>query len=184
MTDEVSTCIALLHDIADALRLLNYGSDADHSDYVRAIRANPIAMAIKLADLAHSSDETRFAGCENMGAPQLTRWQEKHTKAKAILKEIDRRPAVRCTFLPQGQIIAVEGIRICGSLVWCNSICWRTPVSSRKSQTHRMNLSENATGYNMPVAFLYKKRKVPSTYVTNAILSSVFSSCVARQMSM
>lgn len=89
MTDEVSTCIALLHDIAVALRLLNYESGVDLFDYVRSIWADPIAMAIKPADLAHNTDETRFAGCDDMGAPQLTRWQEQYTKSKAILKKID-----------------------------------------------------------------------------------------------
>ena len=105
MTDEVSACVALLHDVAedtnltledlerefpqevtDALRLLNHEKGTDYFDYVRAIKQNPVAMKVKLADLAHNSDETRFAGCGDIPAEQLARWREKYAKAKAILE--------------------------------------------------------------------------------------------------
>lgn len=106
MTDEVSTCAALLHDVVedtgitfedlekefpksvtDALRLLTHAKETDYFDYVRAIKENPVAMQVKLADLAHNSDQTRFAGCEDISAEKLARWQEKYAKAKAILTE-------------------------------------------------------------------------------------------------
>ena len=105
MTDEVSACVALLHDVAedtnltledlerefpqevtDALRLLNHEKGTDYFDYVRAIKQNPVAVKVKLADLAHNSDETRFAGCGDIPAEQLARWREKYAKAKAILE--------------------------------------------------------------------------------------------------
>lgn len=104
MTDEVSTCVALLHDVVedtemtfedlekdfpkavtDALRLLTHDKDTDYFDYVRGIKGNPVAMQVKLADLAHNSDQSRFAGCEDISAEKLTRWQEKYAKAKEIL---------------------------------------------------------------------------------------------------
>lgn len=78
MTDEVSVCVALLHDVVedtdltfadlerefppevtDALRLLTHEKGTDYFDYVRAIKKNPVAVKVKLADLAHNSDETR-----------------------------------------------------------------------------------------------------------------------------
>ena len=80
MTDETTTCAALLHDVVEdtdmtlddlardfppevveAVRLLTHTEDVDYFDYVRAIRGNPIATAVKLADLAHNSDSARAA---------------------------------------------------------------------------------------------------------------------------
>lgn len=105
MTDEVSTCVALLHDVTedtdltledleqefpkevtDALRLLTHKAGTDYFDYVRAIKQNPVALKVKLANLAHNSDETRFAGCGDIPAEQLARWREKYAKARAILE--------------------------------------------------------------------------------------------------
>ena len=81
MDDETSTCVALLHDVVEdsdvtlddlarefppevveGVRLMTHDPEVDYLDYVRAIRGNPLAMKVKLADLAHNSDETRFAG--------------------------------------------------------------------------------------------------------------------------
>lgn len=109
MTDEVSACVALLHDVVEdtavtftelelefprevveALRLLTHNKGTDYFDYVRAIRANPIALKVKLADLAHNSDESRFSGCEDIVQEQLVRWREKYAKAKAILVGSER----------------------------------------------------------------------------------------------
>lgn len=57
--------------------------------YVRAIKKNPIAVKVKRADLVHNSDKTRFAGCEDISADQLIRWQEKYAKARAILEGVN-----------------------------------------------------------------------------------------------
>lgn len=100
MTDELSACAALLHDVVedtpvtlaflacsfpppviDALRLLTRTPGGDYLDYVRAIGQNPIARRVKLADLAHNLDETRLAG--SRGARQPDR--EKYLAARAIL---------------------------------------------------------------------------------------------------
>lgn len=105
MPDEISVCAALLHDVAedtsvtleelerefprevtDAVRLLTHAPETDYFDYVRAIRQNPVAVRVKLADLAHNSDETRFAGSA-VSEEQLARWREKYKRAKAILTE-------------------------------------------------------------------------------------------------
>ena len=105
MEDEYTCCAALLHDtvedtdvtleqlsaefpaeVVDAVRLLTHDPDTDYYDYVRAIRDNPIAMKVKLADLTHNTDETRFAG---VPAPKerIGYLRDKYTKAKAILLE-------------------------------------------------------------------------------------------------
>lgn len=106
MTDEISTCAALLHDVVEdtavtieeleqefpkevtgVLRLLTHEKGTDYFDYVRAIKGNPVAVKVKLADLAHNSDETRFAGCDGMPAEQLVKWREKYARARRILED-------------------------------------------------------------------------------------------------
>ena len=108
MTDEISACVALLHDVVedtavtfwdlerqfpkevtDALRLLTHERGTDYFEYIRAIRSNPLAVKVKLADLAHNSDETRFAGCGELPEKQLSERREKYAKAKAILEGAD-----------------------------------------------------------------------------------------------
>ncbi len=46
--------------VVDALSLLTHDDDTKYMDYVRAIKGNPIAKAVKLADLRHNSDITRL----------------------------------------------------------------------------------------------------------------------------
>ena len=106
MEDEFTTCVALLHDVVedtsltfkeledqfpkevlDALRLLTHEKGTDYFEYVRAIKENSIAKAVKLADIAHNSDETRLAGCKDATEEQIIRWREKYAKAKRILEE-------------------------------------------------------------------------------------------------
>ena len=106
MSDEISTCVSLLHDvpedtditieelrrefpeeITDALNLLTHGEGIDYFDYIRAIRRNPVAVKVKLADLAHNSDETRFAGCEDVSGEELARRREKYAEARRILED-------------------------------------------------------------------------------------------------
>lgn len=105
MEDEVSCCAALLHDVAEdtavtmdelarefppeviaVLKLLTHKDGVDYFDYVRAIKANPVAVKVKLADLAHNSDQTRCVG-SGLTAEQLAFWQQKYQKAKEILSE-------------------------------------------------------------------------------------------------
>lgn len=109
MTDEISACVALLHDVVedtdvtfaeleqifpkavtDALRLLTHEIGTDYFEYIRAIKKDPVAKKVKLADLAHNSDETRFAGCGSVTEAQLARWREKYSRAKEILNGENR----------------------------------------------------------------------------------------------
>ena len=105
MEDEISCCAALLHDVVEdtavtmadlsrefpeevmaVLRLLTHEEDVPYFDYVRKIKANPIAVRIKLADIAHNSDQTRCVGSD-LTEQQLAYWREKYEKARAILTE-------------------------------------------------------------------------------------------------
>ncbi|MDE5601091.1 MAG: HD domain-containing protein [Clostridia bacterium] len=105
MTDEYSVCVALLHDVVEdtqvtfdelsrifpdeviaALKLLTHEDGVDYFDYVRAIKGNPIAMAVKLADLKHNSDQTRLVGSD-VSRERIAAWEEKYSKAMRILNQ-------------------------------------------------------------------------------------------------
>ena len=106
MDDEISCCVALLHDtvedtdvtleelktifpaaVTDAVALLTHSSDVDYFDYVRAIKDNPIARKVKLADLAHNSDQSRCVGSD-LTEERKEKWRLKYEKATKILTEI------------------------------------------------------------------------------------------------
>ena len=101
MEDEISTCAALLHDtvedtdvtleelekvfpreVVDVIRLLTHPKGMDYFDYVRAIRQNPVAVKIKLADLAHNSDASRISNQKN-----AEKRRAKYAAARKILTE-------------------------------------------------------------------------------------------------
>ena len=106
MDDEISCCVALLHDtvedtaltledlkgifpseVTDAVALLTHRDGTDYFDYVRAIRGNPIAAKVKLADLAHNSDQSRCIG-SGLTEERKAAWLSKYEKATKILTEI------------------------------------------------------------------------------------------------
>lgn len=108
MPDEISTCTALLHDViedtdltlhdlqrdfpeevVEAVRLLTHEQGIDYYDYVRALKSNPTARLVKLADLQHNSDESRMAGNTTISEQQRQHWREKYAKAKEILQDQD-----------------------------------------------------------------------------------------------
>lgn len=109
MSDEVTTCVALLHDVVEdtevtlsqleqefprevteAVRLLTHEEGIPYLDYVHALKANSVARAVKLADLAHNSDETRLRAFPNFPAETLARWREKYARAREILLAEER----------------------------------------------------------------------------------------------
>lgn len=103
MTDEETTIAALLHDVVedtpytfedlaamgfsdavmDALRLLTHSDDTPYMEYVAQIKPNPIARAVKLADLRHNSDPARL---ETLDGRALIR-AEKYRKAIEYLEK-------------------------------------------------------------------------------------------------
>ncbi len=80
MQDENTTIVALLHDVVEdtditlenlrqegfcddvinAIALMTHGDKVEYLEYVKKIKPNPIARAVKLADLRHNSDITRL----------------------------------------------------------------------------------------------------------------------------
>ena len=103
METEETTIVALLHDliedtdytiedlinmgfnkaITDAVSLMTHADNVDYMDYICMIKENPIAKAVKLADLKHNSDLTRL---DSIDEKALTR-REKYLKAMALLEE-------------------------------------------------------------------------------------------------
>lgn len=106
MTDEYSVCAALLHDVAedtditveelkkdfppevtDALQLLTHNKNDDYYDYVRKIKSNPVARMVKLADIAHNSDQSRIVVHTPEAEAKKANWKLKYEKALQILNE-------------------------------------------------------------------------------------------------
>lgn len=105
MDDEVSCCAALLHDVVEdtdvrmeelarefpeeviqVLKLLTHDDAVPYFDYVREIKKHPVAKKVKLADLAHNSDQTRCVGSD-LTEEKLAHWKAKYEKATKILLE-------------------------------------------------------------------------------------------------
>ena len=96
MDDEYSTCVALLHDVVEdtditlddlrrngfpeevteALSLMTHNDDVPYLDYVRAMKDNPIARKVKLADLAHNSDLTRLDEADDKAIERVNKYKQ------------------------------------------------------------------------------------------------------------
>ena len=105
MTSEETVTVALLHDvvedtdytisdladmgfppvITDALMLLTHDEAVPYLDYVAKIKENPVAKAVKLADLRHNSDLSRL---DSIDEKALER-KQKYIKAIALLEDAE-----------------------------------------------------------------------------------------------
>ena len=103
METEETTIVALLHDVVedtdytiddlikmgfdktvtDAIALLTYDNAVEYMDYVRLVKSNPVAKAVKLADLRHNSDLSRMDVVDEKALSRT----EKYKKAIALLEE-------------------------------------------------------------------------------------------------
>lgn len=107
MDDEITCTVALLHDtvedttvtledlarafppeVVEAVALLTHDPAVDYFDYIRAIRRNPIAVKVKLADLAHNGDQTRCAGSA-ISPERMEGWKKKYEKARMLLNDTE-----------------------------------------------------------------------------------------------
>lgn len=105
MNDESTICVALLHDVVEdtdisfeqlseagfsdeiisAIKLMTHDDSVPYMEYVRKIKANPIAAAVKLADLRHNSDLTRLDTVDE----NVKQRAEKYNKAIQLLLSAD-----------------------------------------------------------------------------------------------
>ena len=96
MKDEASTVTALLHDVVEdtdytladlrvmgfsaevlsALALLTHDDAVPYLEYIRQLSRNPIARAVKLADLAHNSDLSRLEQITDADRKRAEKYQE------------------------------------------------------------------------------------------------------------
>ena len=111
MNDELSTCVALLHDVAEdtditlddlkskgfpdevieALVLMTHKDGVPYLDYVRAMKDNPIARKVKLADLAHNSDLTRLDKVDDKAIERINKYKQ----AALILERAERQSKIK-----------------------------------------------------------------------------------------
>lgn len=102
MTDAATTLVALLHDVVEdsgmtldqleaegfppevirAVEKMTHDPQVPYMDYVAAIAEDPIAKAVKLADLRHNSDLTRLSSPTR----QDLRRREKYLHAIELLQ--------------------------------------------------------------------------------------------------
>ena len=105
MTDELSCAAALLHDVVEdspwtleqlseqgipapvleALALLTHDPDTPYLDYVRRLSGNPIARAVKRADLLHNSDPSRLPCADSAALRRLNKYEQ----AIALLDSVE-----------------------------------------------------------------------------------------------
>ena len=103
MQTEETTIVALLHDVAEdtditledlakqgfgdgvmqALKLLTHDEKVDYMDYVHAIKENPTAKAVKLADLQHNSDLSRLDAVDEKALER----RQRYLQAMALLED-------------------------------------------------------------------------------------------------
>ena len=96
MTDEYTTVVALLHDVVEdtdytlddlkemgypdevitALALLTHDDGSEYMDYVARIKPNPIAKAVKLADLKHNSDLARYDMIDSYAIKRTAKYKQ------------------------------------------------------------------------------------------------------------
>lgn len=103
MKDEETTIAALLHDVVEdtdytiadleqmgfspdvleALKLLTHNDDTPYMEYAAKIKDNPIAKAVKLADLEHNSDLSRLDTIDE----KVLKRKAKYSQAIRLLNE-------------------------------------------------------------------------------------------------
>ena len=101
MDTEETVTAALLHDVVEdtdytledlramgfpdpvleALSLLTHDPSVPYMEYVKRLKNNPIARAVKLADLTHNSDLSRLPAVTEKDLARV----EKYRRAKALL---------------------------------------------------------------------------------------------------
>ena len=73
-------------DVADAVKLLTHDESEPYMDYIRRLSVNPLARAVKLADLADNMDEERLG---RLPENDRARLRTKYRKAWAYLTQTE-----------------------------------------------------------------------------------------------
>ncbi len=81
ITSDTLLKLGFSKEVVDAVVLLTRSKDEDYMEYVKRLKANPIARAVKLADLSDNMDMSRIPNPTEKDLARL----EKYKKAKSIL---------------------------------------------------------------------------------------------------
>lgn len=103
--DEIACTVALLHDVVEdtdttfeelsekfpdevieALRFLTRTKDTPYLEYIKNIKKNKIATAVKLKDLEHNMDKARMS-LTHISDEKRKRLFDRYTKAVQVLTE-------------------------------------------------------------------------------------------------
>ena len=96
MNTEETVIVALLHDVVEdtaytlqdiasmgfpqsvieALKLLTHEKSTPYMDYIIRIKENPIAAAVKAADLRHNSDISRLAVVDDKAVKRIQKYKD------------------------------------------------------------------------------------------------------------
>ena len=68
---------------------MTHEKGTDYLSYVRAVSKNPVARRVKLADLEHNLDASRFSGCDDSLIEECDRRKSKYLEAVKILTEAE-----------------------------------------------------------------------------------------------
>lgn len=105
MDDEISASVALLHDVVEdtditfedlrekgipeevigPLKLLTHEKSVPYMEYIEALSADPVATKVKLSDLQHNMDVTRY--CRPMTDREANK-QRQYAEAKEFLLSV------------------------------------------------------------------------------------------------
>ena len=89
MVEDTAVTLEDLHkdfpeEVVEAVRLLTHLEDVPDLEYLTAIKTNPIALKVKLADNAHNSNQTRSCN-GTISEETLARLRVKYARAREIL---------------------------------------------------------------------------------------------------
>lgn len=110
MDDELTTVAALLHDVVEdtdftlddlgdmgfpekvleALALLTHDDSVPYMEYVAQAGENPIARAVKLADLRHNSDLTRLNQVDERALERVKKYQQAMKLLEKVPSELTK----------------------------------------------------------------------------------------------
>ena len=109
-TNEAEACVAWLHDVVEdteqtigdirlagfgaaicnALQLLTHDKSVPYEDYVKAIARNPIAKAVKLADLQDNMDTSRLLTLDEKAERRLKKYRAAYAYLNGDLDAFER----------------------------------------------------------------------------------------------
>ena len=112
-------------EVLEALELLTHKDNESYFDYVNRIKDNPIAKTVKLADLAHNMDLSRF---DDPGAKEYDR-KRKYERAVMLLKGWTSINSIKTI---EGQIVPCCGVKIPMYYKYC-SYCGKELSNTQKT---------------------------------------------------